>query len=132
MHSLRLESITYLAPRGLHIPADLAAWLTMLLFKAFRYSEISLVAQSKMFYSRLFMMRVLSYPRTTGTCTKLAGHAAAGQIKECTRLPMWVAELTSQCFVGVQKTEACWMSSELQLPAGRGNEAGVSSLELCS
>ena len=80
------EGITYVPLRGLQIPAD--AWLTMLLFKAFRYSVISLVARLKMFYSRLYMMRVLFYLQTTGTCTKLAGRVAAGQIKECTRLPM--------------------------------------------
>ena len=80
------EGITYVPLRGLQIPA-------MLLFKAFRYSVISLVARLKMFYSRLYMMRVLFYLQTTGTCTKLAGRVAAGQIKECTRLPMQVAEL---------------------------------------
>ena len=85
------EDITYVPLRGLQIPAD--AWLTLLLFKAFRYSVISLVARLKMFYSRLYMMRVLFYLQITGTCTKLAGRVAAGQIKECTRLPMQVAEL---------------------------------------
>ena len=74
-------------PQGLRIPAHIAARLTTLLFKAFRYSAISLVALSRMFYSRLYTMRVLSYLQITGTCTKLAGHVAAGQIKECMRLP---------------------------------------------
>ena len=83
------DSITDSAsPQGLRIPAHLAARLTMLLFKAFRYSVISLAAPLRMFYSRLYIMRVPSYLQTTGTCTKLAGRAAAGQIKECMRLPM--------------------------------------------
>lgn len=62
--------------------------LPTLLFKAFRYSVISLVAPLRMFCSKLYIMRVPSCLQTMGTCTKLAGHAAAGQTKECTHLQM--------------------------------------------
>lgn len=58
------------------------------LFKAFRYSVTSLEAPSRTFYSKLYTMWVLSCPQTMGTCTKLAGLAAAGQTKECMRLQM--------------------------------------------